>query len=74
MPANTTPAQRLHRVLGEGARLMALCPGQTSIDMTPDIIALLAGVQTDRKGFEPIKESIEPAAAGRDVPTGVQFP
>jgi hypothetical protein len=23
---------------------MALCPGQTSIDMTPDIIALLDGV------------------------------
>jgi hypothetical protein len=44
MSANTTPAQRLHRVLGEGARLMALCPGQTSIDMTPDIIALLDGV------------------------------
>lgn len=74
MSATTTPAQRLHRVLGEGARLMAMCPGQTSIDMTPDIIALLDGVRTGSAGFEPIKESIEPKVAGRDVPTRVQFP
>ena len=74
MSATTTPAQRLHRVLGEGARLMALCPGQTSIDMTPDIMALLDGVQIEARGFEPIKESIEPKVAGRDVPTRVQFP
>jgi hypothetical protein len=53
---------------------MALCPGQTSIDMTPDIMALLDGVQIEARGFEPIKESIEPKVAGRDVPTRVQFP
>ncbi len=74
MPATTTPAQRLRRVLGEGARLMALCPGQTSIDVTPDIIALLDGVQNGGGGFEPIKESIEPASGGRDVRTAVHFP
>ncbi len=53
---------------------MALCPGQTSIDVTPDIIALLDGVQNGGGGFEPIKESIEPASGGRDVRTAVHFP
>jgi hypothetical protein len=73
MAITTTPAQRLQRVIGEGARLMALCPGQTSIDVTPDIMALLDGIQTTDRGFEPIKESIEPKVAGRDVPTSVHF-
>jgi hypothetical protein len=73
MSATTTPAQRLHRVLGEGARLIAMCPGQTSIDMTPDVIALLDGVQSRPKGFEPRKESIDLAASCGDVPTLVEF-
>jgi hypothetical protein len=47
--------------------------GQASIDVTPDIIAMLDGVQTGSNGFEPIKESIEPEVAGREFRTGVQF-
>ena len=50
-----------------------MCPGQTSIDMTPDIIALLDGVQSRPEGFEPRKESIELDASCGDVPTLVQF-
>ena len=60
-------------MLGEGARLMALCPGQTSIDVTPDIIAALAGVQTTKEGFEPSRNLLNPEVAGRDVPTRVHF-
>jgi hypothetical protein len=53
---------------------MAQCPGQTSIDVTPDIMALLDGIQTTDRGFEPGKESIEPTSVGRDLRTPVQFP
>jgi hypothetical protein len=69
----TTPAQRIHRLLDEGARFAVSLPGQTSIDLTPDIIAMLDGVQSGSNGFEPIKESIEPLIAGRDTSTHVQF-
>jgi hypothetical protein len=45
MPLNTTtPVHRVTRMLNEGVRLMAVKRGQTSIDVTPDIIALLDGV------------------------------
>ena len=53
---------------------MVELPGQMSIDLTPDVIAALAGVQTGTGGFEPIKESIGPETVGRDVRTHVQFP
>ncbi|WP_295426960.1 hypothetical protein [uncultured Thiodictyon sp.] len=43
MPVTTMPSQRIARMLREGARLMAVQHGQTSIDVTPDIIALLDG-------------------------------
>jgi hypothetical protein len=74
MPTITTPAQRLERMLREGARLMALCPGQTSIDVTPDIIAMLDGVQTGGPGCEPARNLFEPETVGRDVATRVHFP
>ncbi len=75
MPLNTTtPVHRVTGMLREGARLIAVQHGQASIDVTPDIIAMLDGVQSGSNGFEPIKESIEPEVAGRDVPTHVQFP
>ena len=75
MPLNTTtPVHRVTRILREGARLIAVQHGQASIDVTPDIIAMLDGVQTVSNGFEPIKESIEPLIAGREVRTRVHFP
>lgn len=44
MPINTTtPVHRVTRMFNEGARLVAVQRGQTSIDVTPDIIALLDG-------------------------------
>ena len=74
MPTTTTPAQRLQRVLGEGARLMAQCPGQTSIDVTPDVIAMLDGVQTGGQGSKTERNLFEPKVAGGDVPTLVEIP
>jgi hypothetical protein len=44
-----------------------------SIDLTPDVIAAMAEVQTPREGFETGKESIESAASCGDVPTLVEF-
>ena len=38
----STPLQRISRLLGEGARFMVQLPGQTSIDLTPDVIAAMA--------------------------------
>jgi hypothetical protein len=69
----TTPIQRLTRLLNEGARFMVELPGHVAIDLTPDVIAAMAEVQTRREGFEPIKESIGPETVGRDVRTHVQF-
>ncbi len=39
---------------------MVQLPGQVSIDLTPDVVALLDGFQSASSGFEPGKESIEP--------------
>jgi hypothetical protein len=69
----STPIQRLTRLLNEGARFMVELPGHDAIDLTPDVIAAMAQAQTKRDGFEPGKESIEPAASGGDVPTLVEF-
>ena len=69
----TTPIQRLKRLLNECARFMFEIPGHVAIDLTPDVIAALAGVQTSKEGVEPIKESIGPETVGRDVPTLVEF-
>jgi hypothetical protein len=44
-----------------------------SIDLTPDVIAVLNEVQTSSHGFKYDKESIEPYPAGRDTSTRVQF-
>ena len=52
---------------------MVQTPGHLAIDLTPDVVALLDGVQIGPRGFESGKESIEPAVHGRDVPTGVHF-
>ena len=52
---------------------MVQLPGQTSIDLTPDVIAAMAEVQTQREGFEPGGNLFEPDASGGDVPTLVQF-
>jgi hypothetical protein len=55
----STPVQRITRLLDEGARFMVELPGQTSIDLTPDMIAAMAEVQIGRDRLEPRKESIE---------------
>ena len=47
---------------------MVELPGQMSIDLTPDVIAAMAEVQTQRVGFEPGKESIEVGGRRRGSP------
>ena len=42
----TTPVQRISRLLDEGARFVAYLPGNIIIDVTPDVTAALAEVQT----------------------------
>jgi hypothetical protein len=74
MASTTTPTQRVQRLIGEGARLMALCPGQTSIDVTPDILALLDGFKPAGQEGETARNLLEPRIHGRDLATGVHFP
>ena len=74
MPTVTTPTDRLKRILSEGARFTATCPQQTSIDVTPDIMALLGGVQTDLKPLGEARNLLKARDLGRDLATRVHFP
>jgi hypothetical protein len=49
-------------------------PQQTSIDVTPDIMALLGGVQTDLKPLGEARNLLEARDLGWDVATRVHFP
>lgn len=69
----STPAQRITRLLEEGARFMVELPGHAAIDLTPDVFAALAEVRTQREGFEPGRNLFEPASVGRDFLTRVHF-
>ena len=58
MPVTTTPVQRIARMMREGARLVAIQPGQTSIDVTPDVIAMVDGsnaVLSGATGSNPVQ-------------------
>ena len=55
----STPLERITRLLDEGGRFMVELSGQASIDLTPDVIAALAEVQTRRNEFEPGEKSID---------------
>jgi hypothetical protein len=48
----TTPIQRLTRLIDEGARFMVELPSQAAIDLTPDVIAAIAEVQTRRQDLQ----------------------
>jgi hypothetical protein len=41
-----TPVQRISRLLDEEARFVAYLPGNIIIDVTPDVTAAMAEVQT----------------------------
>jgi hypothetical protein len=62
----TTPIQRLTRLLDEGARFMVELPGQTSIDLTPDVIAAIAQVQTRNAQRAKITITIEANRRGEE--------
>ncbi len=47
---------------------MVELPGSVSIDLTPDVIAAMGQVQTQREGFEPWKESIQTGGRRRGCP------
>jgi hypothetical protein len=70
----SNPASRLARLLSESGRFSVHLPGQTSIDVTPDIMALLGGVQTDLKPSGEARNLFEPETVGRDLATRVHFP
>ena len=70
----STPASRLERLLSESGRFSVLLPGQTSIDVTPDIMALLGGVQIGTVDLNLSRNLLETNDLGRDVATRVHFP
>ena len=75
MPLNaTTPVHRVTRMLNEGVRLVAVQRGQTSIDVTPDIIALLDQESSSSKKLDKIGNLLKANDSRRDVPTRVHFP
>jgi hypothetical protein len=58
MPVTTMPSQRIARMLREGARFTVTHPHQTSIDITPDVIAMLDwsnGILTALTGSNPVQ-------------------
>jgi DUF1365 family protein len=69
----TTPIQRISRLLDEGARFMVQLPGQTSIDLTPDIIAAMDDASGSQKQLGRIRNLLDARDLGRGVPTLVEF-
>jgi hypothetical protein len=69
----TTPVQRISRLLNEGARFMVQIPGQVSIDLTPDVIAAMAGVQMGSNTHEESRNLLTVNDLRRDVATFVEF-
>jgi len=61
-------------MLNEGVRLVAVQRGQTSIDVTPDIIALLDQESSSSKKLDKIGNLLKANDSRRDVPTRVHFP
>ncbi len=70
----SSPVQRLARLINEGAKIKAELLDLYQLDVTSDVIAALAEVQTPLGEFESIKESLSLNDLRRDVPTGVQIP
>lgn len=73
MPVITTPADRLRRILSEGARFTAMCPQETSIDITPDIMALLGAGSSSATQLDERGNLLEARALGREIATRVHF-
>lgn len=69
MLTTTPPVERSRPVTGARVRLMALCPGQTSIDLSPDVLATTGEIQTQYDGVQ-IKESI----VNRRLTQGCPYP
>ena len=69
----SNPASRLARLLSESGRFSVHLPGQTSIDVTPDIMALLGGVNNDPKPLDKARNLLEARDLGRDLATRVHF-
>ena len=76
MPNTTTPPDRIRRILSEGARFTATCPQQTTIDVTPDIVALLDADRTGSNSSHPLgnrRNLLKTNDLGWDVATRVHF-
>ena len=53
----TTPAQRLKRLLNEGATILAVHPGQPGIDVTNDIVGLLEAARKPSEESRAVAEA-----------------
>ena len=60
-------------MLREGARFKVELPGQTSIDLTSDVVALLDEGSSNTKQLERMRNLLKAKDLGRDVPTLVHF-
>jgi hypothetical protein len=72
----SNPTSRLTRLPGEDGRFPLPQPGQTSIDVTPDVVAMLGGFKSQSNGVTSLGEKrnlLETNDLGWDVPTRVQF-
>ena len=70
----TTPIQRVTRLLDEGGRFSVLLPGQTSIDITPDVIAMLDEGSSDSEQLDKIGNLLNANDSRRVLATRVHFP
>jgi hypothetical protein len=52
---------------------MVELPGQMSIDLTPDVIAAMAEVQTQHEGSNLGRNLLKSEDGGGDVPTLIEF-
>jgi hypothetical protein len=73
----SNPASRLARLLSESGRFSVHLPGQTSIDVTPDIVALVDEAAADSNRRNVLghgRNLLETNDLGRDLATRVHFP
>ena len=64
---SSTPALRIARLLKEGARILAVHPGQAGIDISHDLITLLEAADGDSESSKPDEETEATVAENHQV-------
>jgi len=67
-------AQRIARLLDEGATFMAQISGSVSIDLTPDVITAMEQVQKGSNDTKKSRNLLKANDLRGDVPTIIEFP